>query len=177
MPTSDARPQLLRGGPTDGRASLRIGIGLLAVIISGVLIASPLAMGGTATTAYVPECGNVSDLAIRPHGWSGGCTAGSGLVVGLHWIHYGTRRAVAIGKAVVGESANALAHTKIRRYTARFVMSHPRICPNNSSWSYFFTERLTITYPRHNPWGKRPGRHTRTVHPLDAGDECGVAPS
>lgn len=177
MRTMGARSHLFLRGATDGRASLRIGIGLLAIVMSGVLIAPPVAMSATATTTYVPGCGSVSNLAIRPHSWSGGCTAGSGLVVGLHWIHYGTRRAVAIGKAVVGESANAFAHTKIRRYKARFVMSHPRACPNDSSWSYFYTERLTITYPKHNPWGKRPGRHTRTIHPLDAGDECLVAPS
>jgi hypothetical protein len=81
---------------------------------------------------------------------------------------------VATGLVVVGESANAAAHTKARWYKARFVMSDPRACRDRSEWAYFYTERLTITYPAHNPWGKRPGKHTRTLHPVDTEGPCGL---
>jgi hypothetical protein len=137
------------------------------------MIASPVAMGARAGT-FVVDCGSVSSLTMKPETWSGGCTAGSGVVESLHWTTYGPRRAVATGLAVIGESADAEAHTHVRRYKARFVMSHPRTCPGHSGWSYFYTERLTIKYPADNPWGKRPGNHTRTIHPLDSGDQCGL---
>ena len=161
--------------PGNVRPSRRIGIGLLTIVLLGAMITSPAAMGARART-FVVDCGNVSSLTMRPHAWSGGCTAGSGLVKSLHWIRYGPRRAVATGLAIVGESANAFAHTKARWYKARFVMSHPRACPDHSDWSYFYTERLTITYPGDNPWGKSPGKHTRTLHPIDTEGPCGLAP-
>lgn len=151
----------------------RIGGGLLVIVLLGAMVMSPVAMGAR-TTTFVADCGSVGFLAMRPHTWSGGCTAGSGLVKSLHWSRYGARYAVASGLAVVGESANAEAHTKARWYKARLVMSDPRVCPDHPDWSYFYTERLTITYPAGNPWGRRPGRHTRTLHPTDTEGPCGV---
>jgi hypothetical protein len=142
-------------------------------VLSLATIASPTAEGAR-TTTFVADCGSVSFLATRPHTWSGGCTAGSGVVKALRWSRYDPRRAVATGLVVVGESANAAAHTKARWYKARFVMSDPRACRDRSDWAYFYTERLTITYPAHNPWGKRPGKHTRTLHPVDTEGPCGL---
>jgi hypothetical protein len=159
--------------PAGLRRTRRFGIGLLTVVLSCVLVPTPAAMG-IRTKTFVVDCGNVSFLTMRPQTWSGGCTAGSGLVESLHWTRYGTRGAVATGVAVVGESADAATHTQIEHYRARFVMSRPWACPGHPGWAYFYTERLTVTYPADNPWGKTPGNHTRTYHPVDQEEQCAL---
>jgi hypothetical protein len=159
--------------PAHRSRSGRLCAGLLAVVLCCVFM--PTSAMAIRTTTFVVDCGSIGSLTIRPTTWSGGCTAGSGLVESLKWTKFGTRRAAATGVAVVGESANAFAHPKVRHYKARFVMSRPFACPGHPGWAYFYTERLTITYPADNPWGKRPGKHTRTYHPVDQGEQCALA--
>jgi hypothetical protein len=147
-----------------GRVRSRaLGRGVAVLAVAAIALAALTAPHDATARGrtFVPNCGGVEFLEVEPTYWSYGCTSGSPLVKPLRWVRYGNRRAVARGKAIV-QDCGCSDPTAVRRYPARLVLSAPRHCPNQDSWSYFSKARLTITYPSGNPFGVPAGAHHDT---------------
>jgi hypothetical protein len=146
--------------------------GLVALALASLALLAG-AQPAAADSVFVANCGNPGFLEVEPDYWSYGCTSGSALVRPLRWVSYGRRRAVARGTAIV-QNCGCYDPTAVGRYPARLVLTGVRHCPNTSGWRYFGRARLTITYPRGNPFGK-PAGPAGSSYPTTHGP-CDVAP-
>jgi hypothetical protein len=156
----------------DSSLGLRPLLGAVTLVLAIAVLASPDGAAARGRT-FVANCGNPSFLEVEPVYWSAGCTAGAAYVKPLQWIRYGRRRAVARGTAIV-QDCGCSEPTVVGRYPARLTFTRPRRCPGGSSLRYFAKVRLTVTYPKDNPFGKSAGP-LRAAFPPSHGD-CGVTP-
>jgi hypothetical protein len=157
-----------------GAASIAIGAALCLGAGNG-RAASTVSAAAT-PRVYLANCDTVGFLEYRPKLWGAGCTAGSPEVYPARWTRWTASQARATGKSYVDNCTPDCAQpTHHADYPSTVVLTRPVRCTRGVRVKYFSRAVWTITYPKNNPFGEKPGKQTFTYPVLNnphAGVRC-----